>query len=84
MPSGLGYKLMQERCRGAEFTGIRGFKIRWPSSASLAGPTQPWKVALALSLTISRPLSTAHSRLTKKPRRYDAAASLSGLSSCVI
>ena len=36
MPSGLGYRPMQERCRGAESMGIRGFKIRSPSSASLA------------------------------------------------
>ena len=29
-----GIPAMPERCRGAESTGIRGSRIRWPSSAS--------------------------------------------------
>ena len=31
-----GYLPRWERCRGAGFMGIRGSRIRWPSSASLA------------------------------------------------
>ena len=36
MPSGPGHQPRREPCRGAGFTGIRGSRIRWPSSASLA------------------------------------------------